>query len=194
MIDKAQRDRQRKLEAACGYLELNMPGHALRELNRIAEPNAIAMDFYRLRGEALRALERFESALEDYSRALIETPDQISALVGMAWCYKRTGQLPRAIATMEQAYRAHPKELIVLYNLACYFSLAGEKAQALSWLGRALRMESSLRKVHAESESGLALPFVGQSEPTLRELIAEEPDFDPLRNDADFQYLTGSRT
>jgi tetratricopeptide (TPR) repeat protein len=189
-----QRDRQRKLEAACGYLELNMPEHALRELGRITDPQAVPLDFYRLRGEGLRALDRFEDALEAYGRALAVDPEDIGLLAGMAWCYKRTGQLPKAIEAMEQAYQAHPKELIVLYNLACYFSLAGEKVQALSWLGRALRMESSLRKQHAEGEGGFASWGFSQLEPSLRERIAEEPDFDPLRNDPDFQYLTGCRT
>jgi tetratricopeptide (TPR) repeat protein len=189
-----QRDRQRKLEAACGYLELNMPEHALRELNRIDDPETSVLDFNRLRGEALRALDRFEDALEAYGSAHAVDSDDIGVLAGMAWCYKRTGQLPKAIEAMEQAYQAHPKELIVLYNLACYFSLAGEKAQALSWLGRALRMESSLRKQQSEGESGLASWGFSQLEPSLRERIAEEPDFDPLRNDPDFQYLTGSRT
>ena len=171
MIANPHRERERKLEAACGYLELNMPEHALRELDRIADPEAIPFEFNRLRGEALRTASQFEPALEAYARALAEQPEDLSVLMGMAWCYKRTGQLPRAIAAMEQAYRAHPKEPIVLYNLACYFSLGGEKAQALSWLGRALRMESSLRK-----------------------LISDEPDFDSLRNDPDFQYVTGSPT
>jgi tetratricopeptide (TPR) repeat protein len=195
MSANAQRERQRRLEAACGYLELNMPQHALRELGRIADPQAILFDFNRLRGEALRAADHFEEALEAYGRALREKPEELGILLGMAWCYKRTSQLPRAIAAMEQAYQAHPKELIVLYNLACYFSLAGEKAQALSWLGRALRMESALRKLHPEQEGGLASwNGVGIFKTSLREQIAEEPDFDPLRNDPDFQYLTGSPT
>jgi Flp pilus assembly protein TadD len=171
MVSNAHRERQRKLEAACGYIELNMPEHALRELSRIADPEAVPFEFNRLRGEALRATGQFEPALESFGRALAEKPEELSVLMGMAWCYKRTGQLPRAIASMEQAYQSHPKEAIVLYNLACYFSLGGEKAQALSWLGRALRMESSLRK-----------------------LISEESDFDSLRNDPDFQYVTGSPT
>ncbi len=140
----------------------------MRELGRITDPQAVPLDFYRLRGEGLRALDQFEDALEAYGRALAVDPEDIGVLAGMAWCYKRTGQLPKAIEAMEQAYQAHPKELIVLYNLACYFSLAGEKAQALSWLGRALRMESSLRKQHAEGEGALlpgALQSVGAVTP-----------------------------
>lgn len=169
MTANARRSRERRLESATGYIELNMPEHALRELNAITDPETIPFEFGRLRGEAWRAAGDFEAALTAYSRALAEKPESLDVLMGMAWCYKRTDLLPRAIAAMEQAYRAHPKEPIVLYNLACYFSLAGDKTQALSWLGRALRMESSLRK-----------------------LIPEETDFDPLRDDPDFQYVTGT--
>ena len=69
---------------------------------------------------------------------------------------------------MMAAYQFHEDEPIVLYNLACYFALAGDKPQALSWLGRAIRMESS-----------------------LRELVPDETDFDELRRDADFQMIVG---
>ena len=193
MATKAQLDHLRRLEAASGYLDLEMPAHALRALAGIADPEVTPFEFYFLRGQALRAAGNFEEALVDLSRAREERVDDLRVLMGMAWCYKRTGQLPRAISAMEQAYQTHPKELIVLYNLACYFSLAGEKAQALSWLGRALRMESSQKKVHAESEDRFnTWSGIGSFKASLREQIAEEPDFDPLRNDPDFQYLTGS--
>jgi tetratricopeptide (TPR) repeat protein len=182
MATKAQLDHLRRLEAASGYLDLEMPAHALRALAGIADPEVTPFEFYFLRGQALRAAGNFEEALVDLSRAREERVDDLRVLMGMAWCYKRTDRLPRAISVMEEAYRAHPKVPVVLYNIACYYSLAGDKTQALSWLGRALRMEKSLRKLAGdESEFG---------PPTLRKQIADEPDFDPLRNDPDFQYLT----
>ena len=61
--------------------------------------------------------------------------------IGLAWCLKRTDRLEEAIDVMMAAYQFHEDEPIVLYNLACYFALAGDKPQALSWLGRAIRME-----------------------------------------------------
>jgi tetratricopeptide (TPR) repeat protein len=167
MFANPHRIRDRKLEAARGYLELGMAERSLRELNEIENPESIPFEFFCLRGEALRSAGRFDDALSDYSRALAEKSTDLQVLMGMAWCYKRTNQLPLAITAMEQAYRTHPKEAIVLYNIACYYSLGGEKTQALSWLGRALRMESSLRR-----------------------LIPGETDFDPLRNDHDFQNMT----
>ena len=90
-------------------------------------------------------------------------------MIGMAWCLKRTDRLSRAIEVMQVAYEFHPEEPIVLYNLACYYALSDDKGNALSWLGRAVRMEGA-----------------------LRELVAEEADFDTLRHDDDFQLVVGT--
>lgn len=190
MASKTQLDHARRLQAASGYLDLEMPAHALRALEGIANPEATPFEFHYLRGQALRVAGRFEEALIALSRAREKQPDDLDVLMGLAWCFKRTDQLPRAISTMEEAYRAHPKVPVVLYNIACYYSLAGDKVQALSWLGRALRMEASLRKLMAEKSPFDPLSVVWRKQTSLRDLIADEPDFDPLRNDADFQYLT----
>jgi Flp pilus assembly protein TadD len=167
MVTKTQLDDARNLEAASGYIDLSMPEHALRALDQVSDREAAAFEYYWLRGDALRTAGNFEEALAALSRAREEQPDELSVLMAMAWCYKRTDRLSQAISAMEEAYRAHPKVAIVLYNMACYYSLADDKMQALSWLGRALRMQTA-----------------------LRQRIAAESDFDPLRNDPDFQYLT----
>ena len=158
--------RERLLEAARGYLALDMSDHALSELQVIDDPEECRFEFHRLRGEALRQKREYRSALDEYAKSLVEDPSDLAVLLGMAWCYKRMGQLSRAVAAMEQAYRFAPNEPIVLYNLSCYFALAGNKPQALSWLGRALRMERA-----------------------LRELITDESDSDELRDDPDFQFI-----
>jgi len=162
--------RERALEAAEGYVMLEMPRHALRTLAGIADDGEDRFELHKLRGEALRLEEEYEAALVAFDKALSESSDDVSVLLGMAWCYKRTDQLHRAIDMMERAYQAAPQESIVLYNLACYFALDGNKASALSWLGRALRMQRSLRK-----------------------LIPDETDFDGLRSDPDFQFIVGIR-
>jgi Flp pilus assembly protein TadD len=169
MAGNARVRREKLLEAAEGYLTLEMPDHALRELKAVEDPEKCRLRWNRLRGESLRQKGEFEEALQAYNRALAEKPADVEILMGMAWCYKRTGQLQRAIAATEEAYRASPQEPILLYNLACYYALAGDKPQALSWLGRALRMQRTLRK-----------------------LIAGEPDFDRLRDDPDFQLMTSA--
>ena len=154
------------IEAAQGYLILELPDAALRQLDVFRDPNETPRAVDQLRGEAFRLKEDYTQALECFERVLPHVEHDLGLLIGMAWCFKRIDRLDKALETMRQAYRGSPKEPIVLYNLACYHSLAGAKDEALSWLGRALRMDNSLRK-----------------------LISRESDFDSLRNDSDFQLL-----
>lgn len=170
MAAHSHRKRRRRLIAAEGYLELELPDAALEELDAITTPHEALFSMNVLRGEALRMKGDWKAALKAYQKAIIESPHDVSVLMAMAWCFKRSRQLPRAIAAMQRAYQISPKEPIVLYNLSCYFALADDKANALSWLGRAIRMDEA-----------------------LRELIPEETDFDGLRHDPDFQFITGER-
>ena len=159
---------QKKLEAAEGYLELQMPDHALRELAGVPEAaeNGFSFEVHRLRAEAMRLKSDFDEALREFSVAADMLTNDVSVLMGMAWCYKRLDQLDAAIEVAERAYQLQPEEPVLLYNLACYFCLAGDKTQALSWLGRALRMNGD-----------------------LRQLIPDESDFDGLRDDPDFVFI-----
>jgi tetratricopeptide (TPR) repeat protein len=166
MDPKVRNSRDRHLAAAEGYIALGMYTHALAALDKITNPEEAAFELNYQRGDALRHLGRHDEALVSFQRAFEEKPDDVDLLMAMAWCYKRTDQLPRAITSMEQAYRIAPKQAVILYNLSCYWSLAGNKTQSLSWLGRALRMDNDYRR-----------------------LIDDEPDFDSLRNDPDFQLI-----
>src|SRR5690606_3810768 len=148
MTRKSRKRRERLMEAARGYMMLGMPDHALRELDAIEDPGS-DVDYFILRGEALRDQCDYAAALKAYSRALAEQPDSPQVLLGMAWCYKRTNQLPQAIAATEQALRIAPDEPIVPYNLSCYYALTGEKAKALHWLEVALQMEPALVRLIA---------------------------------------------
>ena len=161
------RRQERQLEAARGYLILNMPDHALKELRSITQHDDHQHELHCLRGEALRQKTEFHAALDAFLQADRERPDELDVLMGIAWCLKRTDRLQDAIETMEHAYDVAPEEPIVLYNLSCYHALNGDKQNALSWLGRALRMDGSLRK-----------------------LIPSEHDFDGLRSDPHFQMMT----
>ncbi len=161
---------ERRIDAAEGYLMLEMPGQALRELRaveaRVEPDDDLHVAIARCRGEACRLQEDFEEGARQFLVAQSDDSEDLSVSIGLAWCLKRTDRLEEAIDVMMAAYQFHEDEPIVLYNLACYFALAGDKSQALSWLGRAIRMESS-----------------------LRDLVPDEPDFDQLRQDADFQII-----
>ena len=168
MVKNLRVRREKLLNAAEGYLMLDMSQHALECLDSIIDPERAQFATHYLRGMVLRHMGQHQAALDAFDVALDEQPEHLSLLLAMAWCYKRTDRLEQAINMMEQAYAAQPTEPIVLYNLACYWALAGNKPQALSWLGRALRMNHDLKR-----------------------LVSDEQDFNQLRNDPDFELLVG---
>ena len=166
MIFVATRRAKRRMAAAQGYLMLDLPDQALRELDEIVDGDETTCEYHLLRGEALRAKSDHRAALDAFRKAHSASPEDLGALMGMAWCFKRIDRIDQSIETMQLAYESHKEVPVVLYNLACYYSLAGEKELALSWLGRALRMDRGFTK-----------------------LVPKETDFDSLRDDPDFLHL-----
>jgi tetratricopeptide (TPR) repeat protein len=156
------------MEEAEGYIDLGMREHALRALQKrgaLVHGNGRACY---LLGEALRELARYEEALLPLQRSADLLPDDIHVLLAMGWCYKRTGQLGKAIEALEKASRIDPGEAVLHYNLACYWSLARNRTLALRCLGRALEIDSN-----------------------FRDMVPDEPDFNALRHDPAFIQLVG---
>ena len=169
--DKVQGSDQRLLQKAEGYLELSLPDEAISTLAEVSAQVRQTFEWCYLKGEAHRMLEEYADAAPLFEKARQLRP-HIGTSIGLGWCLKRLGRLPEAIKVLRQAEvccrvgPAQAEHALVMYNLSCYFSLAGEKAQMLQWLRSALRKE-----------------------PQYRQLIAAEPDFEPFRSDPDFQQL-----
>lgn len=149
---------------------MELPRSALEVLASAEDFGGYRFEANCLRGEALRMLERHAEALEPLEQAAEDRPDDVAVNLALGWCYKRTGQLQKAIGALERAQRSNPGQAILPYNLACYWSLAGDKPKALELLKRALGMA-----------------------PELRMLIPAESDFDALRGDPVFEELAAGR-
>ena len=158
---------QQSLREAEGYLELGMPQHALAALDRLESPGTFLGKSLYLRGEALRAMERFREAIGPLAEAADLAPSNVPAWLALGWCHKRVGRLDLAIESLEEAIDVEPGNALILYNLACYWSLAGVKRHALNYLAAALERDEK-----------------------YRDLVPTETDFDSLRSDPDFQELT----
>lgn len=165
------RIRRVKIEReAEGYLELGLPQRALDALAQLGDPAGFDTHGLYLWGEGLRAMDRYAEALVPLKEASERAPENLHVWIALGWCYKRTGQLHMAIDSLERALAEEPDEALVHYNLACYWSLAGNKDRALEFLTQALQID-----------------------PDYRRLIDAEPDFDPIRSDPEFQAIcTGS--
>jgi len=164
------RERLRRIRReAEGYLELGMPTHALQSLQRRGKiVHGDARGCYLL-GESLRETRRYREAILPLRRSLELIPDDIHVWMALGWCYKRVGHINRAIDALEQALDVEPGEAILHYNLACYWSLAQDREQALRHLADALDIDGN-----------------------FRDFVHDESDFDPLRDDPMFQDLTST--
>ncbi|MFM8986546.1 MAG: TPR end-of-group domain-containing protein [Planctomycetia bacterium] len=171
------------LRHAAGYVELAemlvdgespLPpsGHrlllrALRTLEELPADTRGLADASRLEGEALRALGDWQQAIGPLTRAAEEAPGRLEAWLGLGWCLKRLGRLDEAIHALERGRDASPRQAIVLYNLACYHSLAGNVPAAIENLTQAIAIDDR-----------------------YRDLTGTERDFDPIRTDPRFQAAT----
>ncbi len=93
-----QRRVARRILAADGYLDLNMPTHALRELDRIEDAGAFEASVFYLRGCALKANGEFQSAipwLEEAAR-MIPAPLSRFAWKALGECYRAQGDTAMA--------------------------------------------------------------------------------------------------
>ena len=170
-MSRNSRDQVRRLlDEAEGYLMLDLPGRSLEILDSRSEWSTMQFEANFLKGETLRCLDRYREALKPLEIAATLRPSDTRVALALGWCYKRTNRLAQAIDSLERALRAHAEEPLLHYNLACYWSLAGNITKAVNALSAALELD-----------------------PELRSLIAEESDFDQLRGNPEFDRLVLGR-
>lgn len=157
---------QRLAEEIDGWLELRCPDKALERLQPMLEhPLAREAALY-LRVRALVSQGNYEAALQDLT-ALRQSPQDPEWLdLTEAWCQKRIGNLPAAIACMQNLVQHNPRSGIGHFNLACYLALAGRLEEALDEVTIACGIDADFRA-----------------------LAHGERDLDALHGDARFQAL-----
>jgi tetratricopeptide (TPR) repeat protein len=111
--------RQQILREAEGYLDLAMmfseawmlepdrrhalAARSLSALDRLNTTAAEEAEALLLRGQALRTMDRFREALLPLQLANQLDPKKVEIYLALAWCYKRTDQLKKAIESLEEA-------------------------------------------------------------------------------------------
>lgn len=180
-IDRIRR--QQILREAEGYLELITLGadrwplpakvrgpvgeRALDILSELEQARGRRSHVLYLKGQTLRALDRFREALVPLREAAEMDVGNVDIWLALGWCHKRTGRLDLAIEALEEGLAADGEHAIIHYNLACYWSLANNPKLAVAYLSRAFGIDAA-----------------------FRDLVRQEHDFDPIRNHPEFQMLT----
>lgn len=159
----------RELGQAEGYLMLGLLGRALEILESRDDWSPMRFEAAFLLGEAFRMQGRIGEALRLLEHAATLRPRDVGVAISLGWCYKRTHRLAQAIDTLDRAGRDHPEVALLRYNLACYWSLAGHAAKALDELESALELD-----------------------PDFWSMLADEADFDPIRDHPEYLRLAAA--
>ena len=122
-----------------------------------------------LQGQALRLAENYPKAIEALEQAFTLDDSNVHTCFALAWCYKRSGQIEMAVDAMQRAIVLNPESGMVHFNLACYLALQKNTGLALIHLAKAIEID-----------------------PQYRELAKHEADFDPIRDDPEFQAKTAA--
>jgi tetratricopeptide (TPR) repeat protein len=86
---------------------------------------------------------------------------------GDAYPHWESGDHAKAVEIMRAVVEEHPEAGIVLYNLACAETLAGEPEQALEHLRRSIELEERFRELARTDEDFAAI----RDRPEFRELV-----------------------
>jgi tetratricopeptide (TPR) repeat protein len=179
MPNISQAKRRQHIRAAEGYLDLatvlddrwplddplrdSLVERAKQRLDQIKNPLGHKPYVLFLKGQACRVQNRFEEAIGYLKQSTRIDPENVHALLAMAWCFKRLGQIDKSVETMQAAVELDPESPISHYNLACYCSLNHQVNLALVHLSFALDLN-----------------------PEYRDKVACESDFDPIRDNPRF--------
>jgi tetratricopeptide (TPR) repeat protein len=118
------------------------------------------------RGNALAALGRKEEAIASYDQALAHQPDYPEAWNNRGLDLSDLDRHEEAITSYDQAIQINPNHAGGYYNKACSYGLQSNVEAAISCLQQAIALD-----------------------PECREAAKTDSDFDPIRQNEQFQVL-----
>src|SRR5258706_7643555 len=154
---------QKHIEYASGYFDLKMFEEALRETESALalepnQPKAIAR-----KSAILWHQNRLNEAEPFVARLAEMNPCNSGLWVNLAYIRRRTQSLDAAVATLQRAFDANPRDALAHFNMACYRAVQHRQQEALGLLKNGLHLD-----------------------PKLKYMAKAEPDFSDLRELPDF--------
>ena len=135
-----------------GYLVLRMHDDALGAVAELREggENPLFADY--MEAAVLRSQGDLDAARAILERIHGDRPDLTGVCIDLAYVYRRTESVDKAIAVLLRALDIDPSFGLAYYNLACYQAVRGETTLALATLARAIREDRLFRAFAAEDE------------------------------------------
>ncbi len=155
MVENLAIEHQKTLTACQGYLELGMPGEALRELKDLPKDIAEMPAVVEMQAVILIRAERWKPAQVAARKLCKLRPDQPSGFIHLAFCQHELGETEAARQTLLSGPKALENEGTYFYNLACYDAVLGDLEAARRHLARSIRLDKRFREF-ARSDNDLA--------------------------------------
>src|SRR5262249_26090154 len=95
---------------------------------------------HHVKGQVLRAQDRWEEAIPEYESALASNPNSVAALNGLGWCKLFAGSIEEVIPLVEQALRRSPRDpqISAWYGAIGNVTLLHSRSdEAIVWLEKA---------------------------------------------------------
>jgi len=162
--------RKEAMDEAFAKQDEVIANHVEQAVKKIDEEKERAARFGQFFAEGLResAQGHFEAALKAYEKSIELSPDYAPAWVNKAHVLVKLDRPGEALSACEEAIKLDPEKDLAWYNKACAHSQLEEKTEMLDALKRAVEFD-----------------------PEYKEKAEIDPDFEPYRDDPDFQELIG---
>jgi predicted Zn-dependent protease len=138
---------ERTLLAAQGYIELDMPAEALRELDELSPADQARQEVLQVRLFIFMRSRRWRDAMAvcDFLRAA--DPLQTTGYIHGAFCLHELGQTREAKDLLLSGPAALLREATYYYNMGCYDAVLGNIQEAQHAIEISFKMDDKFREI-----------------------------------------------
>jgi len=138
---------ERTLLAAQGYIELDMPDVALRELDELPPEAQARQDVLQVRLFIFMRSRRWRDAMAVCDRLRAADPQQTTGYIHGAFCLHELGLTREAKDLLLSGPASLLREATYYYNMGCYDAVLGNLADAQHALEISFKMDDKFREI-----------------------------------------------
>jgi tetratricopeptide (TPR) repeat protein len=145
------------MNAAVGYIELQLYAEAEKELDQIPDMHRDRTEVLGIRLEIYQAMERWKEMRGIAQDIVKRRPEMADGWVALAFATRRTGSIPAAREILLEAARRFPDEAVIVFNLGCYACQSGDLEAAKEYVLQAIQRNPDFREMARTDEDLQAL-------------------------------------
>ncbi len=138
---------ERTLLAAQGYIELDMPEVALRELDELPPEDQARQEVLQVRLFIFMRARNWAGAMKICDRLRAADPEQTTGYIHGAFCLHELGQTREAKDLLLSGPAALLREATYYYNMGCYDAVLGNLRDAQQAIEISFKMDDKFREI-----------------------------------------------